>query len=243
MCGPGGESGDPKVCGAMTSGGSESILTAVKAARDWARATRGVRRPEMVVGVSAHAAFFKAAEYFGVRLVRVRAAAELADGHADRGRGSQRIAAIEVHVASAVVPLLHHPLVADGPSARLRPPTSCGLPPRGYYLAKFLLITTLCCNAIVVALLQTRVQSYVGDAQVPVGRDFRLTAAAVRRALTHNTALVVASTPCFPHGVIDDVVGIAEVLNASGCSYYRYICVIAPQRPLLVYIFELLKQH
>ena len=61
------------MCGAMTSGGSESILTAVKAARDWARRARGVRRPEMVVGVSAHAAFVKAAEYFGVKLVRVRA--------------------------------------------------------------------------------------------------------------------------------------------------------------------------
>lgn len=61
------------MCGAMTSGGSESILTAVKAARDWARRARGVRRPEMVIGVSAHAAFVKAAEYFRVKLVRVRA--------------------------------------------------------------------------------------------------------------------------------------------------------------------------
>ena len=61
------------MCGAMTSGGSESILTAVKAARDWARRARGVRHPEMVVAVSAHAAFVKAAEYFGVKLVRVRA--------------------------------------------------------------------------------------------------------------------------------------------------------------------------
>ena len=60
----------------MTSGGSESILTAVKAARDWARRTRGVRHPEMVVGVSAHAAFVKAAEYFGVKLVRVRVGPE-----------------------------------------------------------------------------------------------------------------------------------------------------------------------
>jgi len=45
---------------------------------------------------------------------------------------------------------------------------------------------------------------------VPVGRDFRVSAAAVRRALTRNTALVVASAPCFPHGVMDDVAGIAE---------------------------------
>lgn len=67
----GGPSGDPEVCGAMTSGGTESILTAVKASRDYMRARKGIRRPEMVVGQSAHAAFFKAAEYFNVKLVKV----------------------------------------------------------------------------------------------------------------------------------------------------------------------------
>ena len=41
----------------------------------------------------------------------------------------------------------------------------------------------------------------------------RVTAAAVARALTRNTVLVVASSPCFPHGVIDDVEGIAQVSN------------------------------
>ena len=55
----------------MTSGGTESILTAVKASRDYMRARKGIRRPEMVVGQSAHAAFFKAAEYFNVKLVMV----------------------------------------------------------------------------------------------------------------------------------------------------------------------------
>ena len=49
--------------------------------------------------------------------------------------------------------------------------------------------------------------------QVPVGKDMRVTAAAVARALTRNTVLVVASSPCFPHGVIDDVEGIAQVSN------------------------------
>lgn len=55
----------------MTSGGSESILTAVKASRDYMRAVRGIRKPEMVIGDSAHAAFFKAAEYFKIKLVKV----------------------------------------------------------------------------------------------------------------------------------------------------------------------------
>lgn len=70
-CIAGGASGDREVCGAMTSGGTESILTAVKASRDYMRARKGIRRPEMVVGQSAHAAFFKAAEYFNVKLVMV----------------------------------------------------------------------------------------------------------------------------------------------------------------------------
>lgn len=70
-CATGGPAGDPDVCGAMTSGGSESILTAVKAARDYMRATKGIRHPEMIIAQSAHAAFFKAAEYFKVKLVMV----------------------------------------------------------------------------------------------------------------------------------------------------------------------------
>jgi sphinganine-1-phosphate aldolase len=54
--------------GAMTSGGTESILMAVKAARDRAHAERGVERPEMVAPYSAHPAFAKAAAYLGLEL-------------------------------------------------------------------------------------------------------------------------------------------------------------------------------
>ncbi len=58
--------------GTMTSGGTESILLAVKAARDRAKKKRWwVRNPEMVVPESIHPAFHKAAEYFGVRMKRV----------------------------------------------------------------------------------------------------------------------------------------------------------------------------
>jgi glutamate/tyrosine decarboxylase-like PLP-dependent enzyme len=52
--------------GAMTSGGTESILMAVKTARDRARAEKGIERPEMVVPRSAHPAFAKAALYLGL---------------------------------------------------------------------------------------------------------------------------------------------------------------------------------
>jgi glutamate/tyrosine decarboxylase-like PLP-dependent enzyme len=62
--------GGPDAAGFMTSGGTESILLAVKAARNRGRA-RGVAAPEMVLPTTAHAAFEKGAEYFGVRSVRV----------------------------------------------------------------------------------------------------------------------------------------------------------------------------
>jgi len=59
-----------QVVGNMTSGGTESILMAVKTARDWARAERpDITAPEMVLPRSAHPAFDKAGHYFGVRAV------------------------------------------------------------------------------------------------------------------------------------------------------------------------------
>ncbi len=58
---------DDEVVGNMTSGGTESIMMAVKAARDWARENRpGISEPEMVLPVSAHPAFIKAAHYLGL---------------------------------------------------------------------------------------------------------------------------------------------------------------------------------
>lgn len=54
--------------GSVTSGGTESILLAVVAARD---ARPEVANPTMVLASTAHAAFHKAAHYFGVRPVLV----------------------------------------------------------------------------------------------------------------------------------------------------------------------------
>ncbi|MFO0661185.1 MAG: aminotransferase class V-fold PLP-dependent enzyme [Polyangiaceae bacterium] len=55
--------------GTMTTGGTESILMAVKAARDRARALKPwIRRPEIVAPASAHVAFDKAAHYFGLKI-------------------------------------------------------------------------------------------------------------------------------------------------------------------------------
>lgn len=52
-----------------TPGGTESILLAVKASRDFMVQHKGITAPEMVVGPSAHAAYWKAAEYFNIKLV------------------------------------------------------------------------------------------------------------------------------------------------------------------------------
>ncbi len=59
-----------EVEGYLTSGGTESLLQAVKTARDVGR-DRGIGRPRVVAGESAHAAFTKAADYFDVDLIRV----------------------------------------------------------------------------------------------------------------------------------------------------------------------------
>ena len=61
----------PSSAGFMTSGGTESILMAVKAARDRLLAERQIRQPNMVMPTSAHAAFAKAGAYFGVEVRRV----------------------------------------------------------------------------------------------------------------------------------------------------------------------------
>lgn len=58
--------------GSMSSGGSESLLLAVKTARDWARATRPeIKEPEMLLPITAHPALPKAAHMCGVKIVLV----------------------------------------------------------------------------------------------------------------------------------------------------------------------------
>ena len=64
--------GDENVVGHLTTGGTESILLAVKTARDRARALHPeIVRPEMVLPMTAHASFHKAAHYLGVTPVVV----------------------------------------------------------------------------------------------------------------------------------------------------------------------------
>ena len=62
--------GDENSCGTMTTGGTESIMLACKAYRQLAY-SKGIKRPEMVVPVTAHAAFDKAADFFKIKIHHV----------------------------------------------------------------------------------------------------------------------------------------------------------------------------
>lgn len=60
-----------QICGNMTSGGTESILLAVKSSRDYMKASKSITCPEMIIPESAHSAYDKAAQYFKIKLWRV----------------------------------------------------------------------------------------------------------------------------------------------------------------------------
>lgn len=67
----GGPESDAEPAGFMTSGGTESILMGVKAAKVRGVRERGVERPNIVLPTSAHAAFDKACEYFSIEPRRI----------------------------------------------------------------------------------------------------------------------------------------------------------------------------
>lgn len=119
-----------EVVGTVSSGGTESLLLAMKTYRDWARQTRSIAEPEMIVPVTAHAAFWKAAQYFGIKLV-----------------------------------------------------------------------------------------------PVPVDEMFRADVAAVRAAITPNTAVVVGSAPSFPHGMIDPIAELAALAQEHGIGCHVDACL------------------
>lgn len=57
--------------GTITTGGTESILMAMYGYREWARRTKGIHSPEIIMAVTAHAAFDKASDYFGMPYVKL----------------------------------------------------------------------------------------------------------------------------------------------------------------------------
>ena len=55
----------------MTSGGTESIILAIKAYRDYARNEKGIENPNIVVPITAHAAFDKGAAMLDMPIIHV----------------------------------------------------------------------------------------------------------------------------------------------------------------------------
>ncbi|MFH2037833.1 MAG: aminotransferase class V-fold PLP-dependent enzyme [Chloroflexota bacterium] len=119
-----------EICGTVNSGGTESILLAMKSYRDRAREERGLRRPEMIAPSSAHTAFDKAAQYFGIKLIRT-----------------------------------------------------------------------------------------------PVTPDFRADVNAIKRAINHNTIVIIGSAPCFPHGVIDPIEELSTLAQTHGIGFHTDACL------------------
>jgi len=72
---------DGGVAGLITAGGTDSILTAMRCARDQARAERGITEPGLLMPTTAHAAFSKACQYYGMTPVRIPV--DPASGRAD----------------------------------------------------------------------------------------------------------------------------------------------------------------
>jgi len=60
-----------QICGVVSSGGTESILLAMKTYRDQARDMKGINHPNLVAPTTAHPAFDKAGSYFGIQVIRV----------------------------------------------------------------------------------------------------------------------------------------------------------------------------
>ena len=63
--------GGQRSCGTMTSGGTESIMLAMRVYREIGF-ERGIKFPEIVLPSTGHAAFLKAAEFYRMKVTRVR---------------------------------------------------------------------------------------------------------------------------------------------------------------------------
>jgi sphinganine-1-phosphate aldolase len=61
---------DGSPCGSVTSGGTESILSALLAYREQARDVRGIAHPQVILPETAHVAFEKGAHLFGMEVVQ-----------------------------------------------------------------------------------------------------------------------------------------------------------------------------
>ncbi|WP_265523196.1 pyridoxal phosphate-dependent decarboxylase family protein [Oerskovia flava] len=108
--------GDDEVVGTVTTGGTESCLLAVKAAREaWrARGTGGTGGPRIVAPVTVHAAFHKAAQYLGLDLDLVPV-----DPVTGAVRAADVVARLGADVALVVVSAPSYPYGAIDPVAEV----------------------------------------------------------------------------------------------------------------------------
>lgn len=60
---------EDEICGTVTFGGSESIMLPMKVYRDRGRIEKNITAPEIILPITAHPAFHKAGEYFGIKMV------------------------------------------------------------------------------------------------------------------------------------------------------------------------------
>lgn len=102
-------SSSPEVVGSVTTGGTESCLLAVKTARDLWVAAGNSGTATLLAPVTVHAAFQKAAHYFGLELELVPV---LPDGRAD---AAAMIARLDPSVALVVVSAPSYPHAAMDP--------------------------------------------------------------------------------------------------------------------------------
>ena len=61
--------GDDQTVGVVTSGGTESLMNPMLVYREWARDTKNITAPEVIMPVTAHPALDKGAHYFGIRMI------------------------------------------------------------------------------------------------------------------------------------------------------------------------------
>ena len=63
---------EEKACGSLTTGGTDSIFQSVYAHREWGVDKKEITLPEIVLPISAHPAFFKAAHYLNMKAVTTK---------------------------------------------------------------------------------------------------------------------------------------------------------------------------
>jgi sphinganine-1-phosphate aldolase len=95
---------EDEIVGVVSSGGTESILLAMKTYRDWARETKGIFQPEIIAPTTAHAAFTKAGDYFGIKIVRIPVGV---DFRADVGKTQEAINENTIALVGSAPPFPH----------------------------------------------------------------------------------------------------------------------------------------